>query len=323
MNNFVEEVFESVRKFKMTDDFTNVAVALSGGADSVSLLRALSESADSLGITIYACHLNHGLRGSESDRDEEFCKTLCEKMQIPIHTKRIDVKTLQNKHEGIENAARRARYAFFREIHERTGAVIATAHTASDNAETVLLNLTRGTGPRGLCGIPPRREFIIRPLLNVTREDVERYLETLGQDFVTDCTNLSTDYTRNKIRMNVISRLEEINPAFAGAVTRMCEAAREDSEFLEELAERALNEAESGRGYDAAKIYALPEAVKSRVVRKILEDGGIEPSALRINTAKSLLNQRSARFNPCKNRYFTIRKGIAFVEKVEQKINHH
>lgn len=323
MSDFAEEVFESVRKFKAEFDFTSVAVALSGGADSVSLLRALSESANSLGITLCACHLNHGLRGAESDRDEEFCKSLCQKLQVSIYTKWIDVKTLQNKHEGIENAARRARYAFFREIHEHTGAVIATAHTASDNAETVLLNLTRGTGLRGLCGIPPRREFIIRPLLNLTREDVEQYLETLGQDFVTDCTNLSADYTRNKIRLNVIPRLEEINPALAKSVTRMCEAAREDCEFLEKLAGRALTEAESGRGYDAGKINALPEAVKSRVVRKILENGGIEPSALRINTAKSLLNQRSARFNPCKNRYFTIRKGIAFVEQVEQKINHH
>lgn len=322
MNKFTEEIFESVRGFKKTEDFTNVAVALSGGADSVSLLRALIESADLLGITVCACHLNHGLRGEESDRDEQFCKSLCENLQIPIYTKRVDVTAQQNKHEGIENAARRVRYAFFREIHERAGGVIATAHTASDNAETVLLNLTRGTGLRGLCGIPPRREFIIRPMLNVTREDVERYLETLGQDFTTDCTNFSSDYTRNKIRMNVTPRLEEINPAFAQAVARMCEAAREDCEFLEGLAERALAESKSGRGYDAMKIHALPDAVKSRAVRKILEDGGIEPSALRINTAKSLLSQRSARFNPCKNRYFTIRKGIAFIEQVEQKIKH-
>lgn len=322
MNKFAEEVFESVRGFGMTDDFSNIAVALSGGADSVSLLRALVESADSLGVTVCACHLNHSLRGEESDRDEQFCKSLCEKLQIPIYTKRIDVAARQNKHEGIENAARRVRYAFFREVHERTGGVIATAHTASDNAETVLLNLTRGTGLRGLCGIPPCREFVIRPLLNVTREDVEEYLGYLGQDFVTDRTNLSQDYTRNKIRMNVIPRLEEINPAFAQAVSRMCGTAREDCEFLDEFAGRALEEAKSGQGYNAAKIHALPEAVKSRAVRKILEDGGIEPSALRINTAKSLLNQRSARFNPCKNRYFTIRKGIAFVEQVEQKINH-
>lgn len=322
MNKFAEEVFESVRGFKMTDNFANVAVALSGGADSVSLLRALAESADLLGITVCACHLNHGLRGEESDRDEQFCKSLCEKLQIPIYTKRIDVAAHQNKHEGTENAARRVRYAFFREIHERVGGVVATAHTASDNTETVLLNLTRGTGLRGLCGIPPRREFIIRPLLKVTREDVERYLDSIGQDFTTDQTNLSLDYTRNKIRMNITPRLEEINPTFAQAVARMCGAAREDCEFLEELAERALAEAESGRGYDAAKINALPEAVKSRAVRKILEDGGIEPSALRINTAKALLAQRSARFNPCKNRYFTIRKGIVFIERVEQKINH-
>lgn len=321
MNDFTGEVLESVRGFKMMDDFTNVAVALSGGADSVSLLRALAESADSLGITVCACHLNHGLRGAESDRDEEFCNSLCEKLHIPIYTKRVDAAAHQNKHEGMENAARRVRYAFFREIHERTGGVVATAHTASDNAETVLLNLTRGTGLRGLCGIPPRREFIIRPMLNLTREDVDRYLETLGQDFVTDGTNLCEDYTRNKIRLNVTPRLEEINPAFEKAVARMCGAAREDCEFLEGLAGRALAEAKSGRGYDAAKIHALPEAVKSRAVRKILEDGGIEPSALRINTAKSLLERRSARFNPCKNRYFTIRKGIVFIEQVEQKIN--
>lgn len=323
MNSFVDEVCESVRAFKKTADFVNVAAALSGGADSVSLLRALSDCANTLGITVYACHLNHGLRGEESDADEHFCKLLCEKLQIPLYIKRIDVAALQNKHEGLENAARRARYAFFREIHDLKDAVIATAHTASDNAETVLLNLARGTGLRGLCGIPPRRGFLIRPLLNVTREDVERYLETLGQDFVTDRTNFCEDFTRNKIRMNVVPRLEEINPSFERTVARMCVTSREDSDFLEELADRALTESKSGRGYDAAKIHALPEAVKSRVVRKILENGGIEPSALRINTAKSLLSRRSARFNPCKNRFFTIRKGIAFVEQVEQKINRH
>lgn len=308
----------------MLRDTGRVCAALSGGADSVSLLRALLTLSDELGVDVSACHLNHGLRGEESDADERFCRDLCQKLNVPFYSKKTDVADLVQKHESTEEAARRVRYAFFEEAMERFGGVLATAHNANDNAETVLLNLTRGTGLSGLCGIPPARELgatgkrVIRPLLYVTRGEVERYLGELGQDYVTDRTNLSEDYTRNKLRHRVLPQLEDINPSVVGVIGRMSGILREDSEFLESLADKALAESRVGRGWNAAALSALPPPIKARAVRKILQQGGVEPSALRIETAISLLPQRSARFNPCKDRFFTIRKGICFVEKVEQ-----
>lgn len=324
-DNFVSKVRFAIVEHVMLRGEKRVCAALSGGADSVSLLRALCELSGELGAEITACHLNHGLRGEESDGDEQFCRDLCERLEVPFYSKKIAVSELAQKHESTEEAARRARYAFFEEALEHFGSgVLVTAHNANDNAETVLLNITRGTGLLGLCGIPPVRELgasgklVIRPLLYITRGEVEEYLGGLGQQYVTDKTNLSEDYTRNKLRRRVLPELENINPSVAGVIGRMTDNLREDSVFLEELADKALIETRKGMGWNAASISALPQPIKARVVRKILLQGGVEPSALRIDTAISLLSERSARFNPCKNRYFTIRKGICFVEKVEQ-----
>lgn len=324
-DDFVSKVRFAIVEHAMLRGEKRVCTALSGGADSVSLLRALCELSGELGAEITACHLNHGLRGEESDGDEQFCRDLCERLEVPFYSKKIAVSELAQKHESTEEAARRARYAFFEEALEHFGSgVLATAHNANDNAETVLLNITRGTGLLGLCGIPPVRELgasgklVIRPLLYITRGEVEEYLGGLGQRYVTDKTNLSEDYTRNKLRRRVLPELENINPSVAGVIGRMTDNLREDSVFLEELADKALIETRKGMGWNAASISALPQPIKARVVRKILLQGGVEPSALRIDTAISLLSERSARFNPCKNRYFTIRKGICIVEKVEQ-----
>lgn len=325
-DDFVSKVRFAIAEHAMLRGESRVCAALSGGADSVSLLRSLRELSGELGAEITACHLNHGLRGEESDGDERFCRDLCERLGVPFYSKKIDVSELVQKHESTEEAARRARYAFFEEALERFGCgVLATAHNANDNAETVLLNLTRGTGLLGLCGIPPVRELgasgklVIRPLLYITRGEVEEYLGGLGQDYVTDKTNLSEDYTRNKLRRRVLPELEIINPSAAGVIGRMTDKLRLDSDFLEGLADKAFNETREGRGWNALAVAALPQPIKARVVRKILRQGGVEPSALRIDTAISLLSERSARFNPCKNRFFTIRKGICFVEKVEQR----
>lgn len=325
-DDFVSKVRFAVAEHSMLRGESRVCAALSGGADSVSLLRSLCELSGELGAEITACHLNHGLRGEESDADERFCRDLCERLGVPFYSKKIAVSELAQKHESTEEAARRARYAFFEEALERFGCgVLATAHNANDNAETVLLNLTRGTGLLGLCGIPPVRELgasgklVIRPLLYITRAEVEEYLGGLGQDYVTDKTNLSEDYTRNKLRRRVLPELEAINPSIAAVIGRMIDNLREDSDFLEALADKAFNETREGRGWNASAIAALPQPIKARVVRKILQQGGVEPSALRIDTAIGLLPERSARFNPCKNRFFTIRKGICFVEKIEQR----
>lgn len=320
----MDKIRQTIAEYGMTRGEKSVCAALSGGADSVSLLRALYELKGELGIEVTACHLNHGLRGAESDGDEEFCRGLCGKLNIPLFAERISVSGLVQKHESVEEAARRARYGFFeRALEHFGGRVLATAHNANDNAETVLLNLTRGTGLKGLCGIPPVRELVgkyrvIRPLIRCERREIEEYLHTLGQEYVTDKSNLSEEYTRNKLRRRVIPLLNEINPSVVAVMGRMTENLRRDSDFLEGLADKALNQTREGRGWNALEISRLPDPIKARVVAKILSMGGIEPSALRIETAAGLLSRRSARFNPCKDRFFTIRKGICFTEYIKQ-----
>lgn len=325
--DIIQAVKSAIREYDMLENAKCVCAALSGGADSVSLLRALCSLKEELGVAVCACHLNHGLRGEESDGDERFCRELCGIMGVPLYAEKIAVSDLAQKHESLEETARKARYAFFERAlaHFETEfgeCTLATAHNANDNAETVLLNLTRGTGLLGLCGIPPVRGLggrrVIRPLLRCTRGEIEEYLRSLGQGYVTDKTNLSEDYTRNKIRRRVLPELEEINPSVTETIGRMTRLLRADGVFLEELAQRALDEAREGRGWNAAMLAELPEPVRSRAIRGILIEGGVEPSALRIETAVSLLGERSARFNPCKDRFFTIRKGICFVEKVTQ-----
>lgn len=318
MSSLIEKIALAAEKFNFRLD--NVVAALSGGADSVSLLLALKE----MGADVKACHLNHGLRGDDSDSDQRFCIELCRKLGVELFTEKVNCAELAEKHESGEECARRVRYDFFERALEHFGgnSVIATAHTADDNLETVLLNLTRGTGLKGLCGIPPQRGRIIRPLLLAERREVIEYLAEKGQDYVTDKSNFSEDYSRNRIRLNVIPELKKLNPSLAGTVSRMTGNVREDSDYLEEKAAAALEKCRAGRGYDAAALAEYPLPVKSRAVRTILREGGIEPSALRINTALELLTHRSGRFNPCKNRFFTVRKGICFVEETEQKYNH-
>lgn len=323
MTEFIEKVKRAADDHGMFGG-NPVCAALSGGADSVSLLLALKELSEEYNFSLSACHLNHGLRGEESDSDQHFCGELCERLNIPLITRKTAVAEFSEKHESIEETARRVRYDFFLETLCGLGkdAVLATAHTANDNAETVLINMTRGTGLAGLCGIPPVRALgeyrVIRPLIYCTRAEVEDFLKQHGQDHVTDRTNLSEEYTRNKIRHKVLTELAAINPSFLDTLGRMTRNLREDNAFLDDLAEKALSENREGRGYNASRLAMLPTPIRSRAIRKILSDGGVEPSALRINTAAELLTKRSARYNPCKNRFFTIRKGVCFVENIEQ-----
>lgn len=187
-----------------------IIVALSGGADSVALLRILH----TLGYDCEAAHCNFHLRGTESDRDEMFVRKLCKTMRTPLHT--IDFATEQyaiEKKISIEMAARELRYQWFAEIKEKTKAnVIAVAHHQDDSVETVLLNLIRGTGINGLLGIRPKNGDIVRPLLCISRKEITDYLQNAGQEYMTDSTNLQDEYTRNKIRLNLLPLMQKINP---------------------------------------------------------------------------------------------------------------
>ena len=320
MSEFIGKVRAALSELLLVKNAKTVVCGLSGGADSTALLLALSELSGEFGFTTAACHLNHGLRGEDSDSDERFCTELCEKLGIPLYKRRENVRDYSQKHESLEETARKVRYVFFEEAlaHFGENTVLATAHNANDNAETVLLNLIRGTGLRGLCGIPRERGRIIRPLLEIERVEIEEFLAENGQNFVTDKTNFSVEYTRNKIRAKLIPEILEINPSFLTTIGRMAKNLRADEAFFEQTTEKVLAESKSGRGYISEKIDECAEPIKTRAVKKILANGGVEPSALRIRTAISLLKKRSARYNPCKNRFFTIRKGVCYMEEIEQ-----
>lgn len=202
-------------------------VALSGGADSVALLRMLHQQ----GVEIAALHCNFHLRGEESDRDENFVSDLCQKLDIPLYIKHFDTRSFAAEHHiSIEMAARELRYAWFEEMRQELGAEdIAVAHHRDDQAETVLLNLIRGTGLRGLAGMHERSGHIVRPLLHMSRQNILDYLSQIGQEYITDSTNLERDAHRNRIRLDVIPLLQEINPQ---ATSHIAEAAQHVAEAL-------------------------------------------------------------------------------------------
>ena len=215
-----------------------VIIALSGGADSVALLHVMH----SLGYKCEAAHCNFHLRGEESNRDETFVHELCKSMQIPLHIIHFETEkyAIENK-ISIEMAARELRYQWFEEIKKESAAnVIAVAHHQDDSVETLLLNLIRGTGLSGLLGIRPQNKDIIRPLLCVNRQNIIEYLGSIGQNYVTDSTNLEDEYIRNKIRLNLIPLMEEINPSVKKNIIAT-------SNYLNEIELIYNNEIENGK----------------------------------------------------------------------------
>ncbi|MDL2305399.1 tRNA lysidine(34) synthetase TilS [Bacteroides sp. OttesenSCG-928-D19] len=216
-----------IEKQKLITGNDKILVALSGGADSVALLHVLI----SLKYNCVAAHCNFRLRDSESDRDELFVRRLCNSLQVPLHVVHFDTRqyAAQNK-ISIEMAARELRYNWFAQVKEATNAsVIAIAHHQNDSTETMLLNLIRGTGINGLLGIRPKNGDIVRPLLCVTRNEIIEYLQQLNQDYVTDSTNLSDEFTRNKIRLKLIPLMQEINPSVNQSLV-------ETGDYLQEVA---------------------------------------------------------------------------------------
>lgn len=193
-----------------------ILVALSGGADSVALLRLLLHT----GYRCEAAHCNFHLRGDESDRDETFVRQLCCRLQVPLHVTHFHTtQVAAQRHISIEMAARELRYEWFESTRLDCGAaVIAVAHHSDDSVETFLLNLIRGTGINGLRGIRARNGRIVRPLLCLSRRDITDYLQSIGQDYVTDSTNLHDEYTRNKIRLNIVPLLQQINPSVKDSI---------------------------------------------------------------------------------------------------------
>lgn len=278
----LKKVTEAISRFQLLQNAEHITVALSGGADSMALLCALLEIKDKFGIKkISAAHFNHQIRGEEAVHDQNFVMQQCKKLCVDLVLGSADVPSFaKQNHLSIELAARKLRYEFFDSIDTD---VIATAHTASDNIETVILNVTRGTALSGLCGIPPKRDKYIRPLILCTRLDIENYCHKNGIEFVTDSTNLCDDYTRNKIRHNVVPILKSFNESAENAVSRMTASIREDYDFINNVALR-----EYATRYKDGKL-ALDEfenlhiAIAKRIIAKYCTDSGVDADNLHIN----------------------------------------
>ena len=233
--NRIQHAIEEKELFALND---KVLVALSGGADSVALLRVLTD----LGYLCECAHCNFHLRGEESDRDEWFVRSLCQELQVPLHVKHFETESYaKEKQVSIEMAARELRYAWFEELRKETEAVvIAVAHHRDDSVETFLLNLIRGTGINGLKGIQSKNGNIVRPLLETSREDILDYLAHLKQDYVTDSTNLQDEYMRNKIRLNLLPIMKEMNPSIMESIQETAQKLADAAVIYNENRENTL-----------------------------------------------------------------------------------
>jgi len=246
MTGIISQLKNTITTHEMLARGDSVLVGLSGGADSVCLIHVLHELKSELNITLAAAHLNHGIRGADSDSDEQFCAELCAKLGIEFYSKKIDLvgrddPGVPRKNETLESAGRTARYEYFAELkREHKFDKIATAHHADDQAETVLMRILRGTGISGLAGIRyTRDDGVIRPLLNVSRTEIEEYLRANNLGWRTDKTNADTGFTRNRIRAELLPYLESnFNPNVREALQRLVSTAGEDGEFLENYARR-------------------------------------------------------------------------------------
>ncbi len=269
------KILAFVRKMDMIRPGDHVICAVSGGADSVALLFALYLLKDKLKFQLSAAHFNHHLRGEESDRDETFVRELCSRYDIPLYSGEGQI--VPGK-KGLEAAARDARYGFLRSLPGK----IATAHTGDDNAETVLLHLVRGTGLKGLGGITPVSGNVIRPMLTVTRQEVEEFLEEWSLPHIEDSSNETDAFLRNRLRHHVMPLLREENPRLAENLSAMALRLRLD--------EDCLTQAAGAEPFDVETLRKMHPALRSRALERFLKESGVrEPEASHIAQAEALV----------------------------------
>lgn len=288
------DAFTAMKQAAVLPPGSRVVVALSGGADSVALLHVLLTLRDKLSLReIAAVHINHELRGEESDRDESFVRDLCRDWGVPLQVYRRNVAAIaRGEKKGLEEAGRDVRYAVFDEVSALYGnCPVATAHTRSDNVETLLLHLVRGCGPRGLAGIPPVRGRILRPLLGCTRGDIEEYCRENGLSYISDSTNADVRYARNRIRNRVVPECLALNPQFEEAAGRFMRRMEQVTVLLFRLAAEALEAAALPEGYDRICLLRLDPAVKAEALRLAAEKAGSSCEERHIAGLERLLDE--------------------------------
>ena len=267
-------MLRTLRSYHMLQSGDTVTCAVSGGADSMALLWCMYLLRDKLNLRVQAAHFNHHLRGEESDRDEAFVREFCDRFDIPLF---VGGAQVQPGEKGLEAAARDARYAFLNTIEGK----IATAHTADDNAETVLMHLVRGTGLKGLGGISPVRGNLIRPMLDVTRQQVLEFLQEYCISWVEDSSNGTDAFLRNRLRHNVMPLLQRENPRLAENVSAMAQRLRRDEQLLS---------ADGGAGtLSVSALLALPHSLQNRQIAGFLIACGVkEPDSRHIDLVRSV-----------------------------------
>ena len=295
MREVLEKVRIFIRQHHLLQDESRVVVGLSGGSDSVCLARIL----DKLGYEVVAAHCNFHLRGEESMRDEQFVVSLCQQMGWNLHQEDFDTAVYaRQKGISIEMAAREYRYDWFKRLKEEVGAeAIAVGHHQDDNVETLLLNLTRGTGIKGLCGMQPKNGDVVRPLLCLTRKDILTYLEDIHQTYVTDHTNLEDDFARNKVRLDVLPLLETINQGamknLASTQENLTEVMKVYQQAMQDAITNCVEQKENGEIHiDIQKLQTLPSPIS--VLHEVLSPFGF--NKVQLKDLLAALNERGKIF---------------------------
>lgn len=273
-NRFLNNVKSCIEEHKMMDGADLVVVGVSGGADSVSLLYSLH----ALEYNVVACHLNHGIRkDGTAERDAEFVRDLCSKLGVKYYYKYVDIPAISKQlHQTEEEAGRNARYEFFHEVAQsligRGIYKIATGANLNDCVETMLMRMARGTTVSGLASIPYVNKEIVRPLLDTPRSEIEAFLKEVGLTYVTDGTNLETEFTRNKVRLELIPYIEKnLNPNFLRTAANNLDSYREDAEYIYQEMDRVYKRIVDGNKINKEKLKELHPSISKRVVLKAIK----------------------------------------------------
>ncbi len=263
--------FKTIEEYKMINQGDTVAVCLSGGADSMALFHLMCAYREVLKINVFAIHINHGLR-EESGDEEVFIKEYCKNKDVECIVYHLDMNS-REKPQGFstEMWARKLRYEFFEKVAEERNAKLATAHTLSDKCETVIFNLSRGTNLKGVCGIPAVRGNIIRPLINCTRSDIEGYCEANKVPYITDMSNFSDEYSRNKIRLKIMPVLKEINSDSEHLIGEFTREMEQIYTFLTQLSDTLFRNSVTLNGFDIYTIKQQDDVVIKFFLRKVLD----------------------------------------------------
>jgi len=322
-NTLIYKVAQTARQKRLFLPGDTLVVGLTGGADSSALLDLLCRLPD-YNLTLVAAHLNHSLRGVESDADEEFCRILAEKSGIPFEIRRVDIKALaEGEGMNLEDAGRCARIKFLDEVRQKYAATaVALAHHADDQAETLLMRLMRGSGMTGLSAMAFRNaRGYIRPLLEITRSEIERYLKLRGLAWREDSSNSDTKYLRNRIRHELLPLLETYNPAIRSTLAGTAALLSGDEAFLEELAEQAFMElclvGERKIVCSIGRMGLLNPALRRRVIRIAFRQlaGGLEGVSLRhIEAVCGIM------ISPRPNLRLNLPQGVAVVREYDDLI---